>query len=213
MRSSLLSWAKSLCLASVVLWIPAAYSDSELQITFPQVFLEGIAYDLKTTSPFPSTEPSLQRAPVLRVNDSVYRGQTIDGQWLFADVTVSGTDTAQASLEMTGQIIQSEQVPVIPAWVSILPPLVAIGMALLIRSVLPALMLGLWLGAWALQGLSTKGFFIGLLTSFEVYVANAVADYDHATIMLFTFMIAGMVGVISRNGGCLLYTSPSPRDS
>ena len=106
MRSSLLSWAKSLCLASVVLWIPAAYSDSELQITFPHVFLEGIAYDLKTTSPFPSTEPSRQRAPVLRINDSVYRGQTIDGQWLFADVTVSGTDTAQASLEMTGQIIQ-----------------------------------------------------------------------------------------------------------
>lgn len=30
---------------------------------------------------------------------------------------------------------------------------------------------------------------------------NAVADRDHVTIMLFTFMIAGMVGVISRNGG------------
>ena len=43
--------------------------------------------------------------------------------------------------------LQSLDVPVIPSWVSILPPLVAIGMALLIRSVLPALMLGLWLGA------------------------------------------------------------------
>ena len=201
MRSSLLSWAKGLCLASMVLWIPAAYSDSALEIAFPHVFLEGIPYDLKATSPSPTTDQSRQSVPTLRVNDSLYPGQAIDGQWLFADVTVSGTGTAQTSLEMTGQVLHSEQVPVIPAWVSILPPLVAIGMALLIRSVLPALMLGLWLGAWALEGLSAEGFVIGLFTSFEVYVANAVADYDHATIMLFTFMIAGMVGVISRNGG------------
>jgi Na+/H+ antiporter NhaC len=49
--------------------------------------------------------------------------------------------------------------------------------------------------------MSLEGNFYGLFDSFEVYVVNAVADRDHVTIMLFTFMIAGMVGVISRNGG------------
>ena len=124
-----------------------------------------------------------------------------DGEWVFSDVTATGKGAAVVTLELAGEVVEQAEVPVIPAWVSILPPLVAIGMALLIRSVLPALMLGLWLGAWALEGLTAKGVFTGLFTSFEVYVANAVADYDHATIMLFTFMIAGMVGVISRNGG------------
>ena len=51
--------------------------------------------------------------------------------------------------------------------------------AALIRSVLPALMLGL--RAWALEGLSLK-VFVGLFTSFEIYVANAVADADHCSL-------------------------------
>ena len=89
----------------------------------------------------------------------------------------------------------------IPGWVSLLPALLAIGIALALRSVLPALIIGLWAGAWALQGLTLKGAFVGLLTSFEIFVTNAMADRDHATIILFTFMVAGMVGIISRNGG------------
>jgi Na+/H+ antiporter NhaC len=59
----------------------------------------------------------------------------------------------------------------------------------------------LWLGAWALNGLTVSGFFAGFLDGFDIYLTNAVADRDHVSIMLFTFMIAGMVGIISRNGG------------
>jgi Na+/H+ antiporter NhaC len=116
-------------------------------------------------------------------------------------VVAQDASTVQLRLMVNNTLASDGSVPVIPGWVSILPPLLAIGMALLLRSVLPALMLGLWLGAWALEGMSLEGIFYGLFDSFEVYVVNAVADRDHVTIMLFTFMIAGMVGVISRNGG------------
>ncbi|MCW8871874.1 MAG: Na+/H+ antiporter NhaC family protein [Xanthomonadales bacterium] len=86
-------------------------------------------------------------------------------------------------------------------WVSILPPLVAILMALVLRQVVPALFAGIWLGAWAIHGFSLQGAWIGLLESFEKYTLESLANPDHAAIILFTFMIGGTVGVISRNGG------------
>ena len=192
-------WAQ-LFLTCLLIGAPLTSTAAGAALTTPQVFLDGITYDVGATLPEVSagTDPT---PPLLRVNELLYTPERVGDQWVFSNVAVSGSSVAQLGLEHNGVPLRSLEVPVIPAWVSILPPLVAIGMALLIRSVLPALMLGLWLGAWALEGLSAEGVVIGLFASFETYVANAVADYDHATIMLFTFMIAGMVGVISRNGG------------
>ena len=70
-----------------------------------------------------------------------------------------------------------------------------------IRNVVPALLLGLWLGSTALQGFSPFGALKGLLDVFTVFIVNALANPDHAAIILFTMMIGGMVGIITRNGG------------
>jgi Na+/H+ antiporter NhaC len=77
----------------------------------------------------------------------------------------------------------------------------AIIFALSLKRVIPALFLGIWLGAWIINGFSANGLWSGLLESFQVYVLHALADPDHAAIILFSLMIGGMVGIISRNGG------------
>ncbi len=200
MRIGRLIGAQLAALALTVLYLPWANAASTPEVSLPQVFLQGIAYDLDVMAA-PDSLAEAADPPVLHVDDQVYIATPSTDSWRFNDVMVTASHSVRVELERDGQRAQQADIPTIPAWVSVLPPLVAIGMALLIRSVLPALMLGLWLGAWALEGLSGKGIFVGLFASFEVYVANAVADFDHATIMLFTFMIAGMVGIISRNGG------------
>jgi len=86
---------------------------------------------------------------------------------------------------------------------SILPPLLAIGLALLLRQVIPALFLGVWFGAWVVAGLDLQGLWSGLLASFDTYIVGAMADGDQASIVLFSMMIGGMVGIISANGGML----------
>ncbi len=93
------------------------------------------------------------------------------------------------------------QVRVLPGWVSVTPPLVAILIALLLKNVIPALLIGIWLGATALQSFSPGGAFKGLLDAFETYVVRALADVEHAQIILFSLMIGGTVGIITRNGG------------
>lgn len=89
----------------------------------------------------------------------------------------------------------------IPGWVSILPPLIAIVAALITKNVIPALFLGIWFGAFTINGFSLVGAFTGLLDAFQVFVLGALADPGHASIILFSFMIGGMVGIISKNGG------------
>ncbi len=85
--------------------------------------------------------------------------------------------------------------------VSVLPPLLAIGLALWLRQIIPALFIGIWVGAWALNGFTLAGLGMGLLEAFQVYLVTALADRDHASVILFTAMIGGMVGLITRNGG------------
>lgn len=93
------------------------------------------------------------------------------------------------------------QVAYFGTWLAILPPLLAITLALIFKRVIPALFFGLWLGAWLVEGLDARGLWTGLLDSFQVYVLNALANSDHAALILFTLMIGGMVGIVSRNGG------------
>jgi len=87
------------------------------------------------------------------------------------------------------------------SWVSILPPVLTIALALAFKRVVPALFVGIWMGAWAINGFSLAGAWTGLLDTFQLYVANALSNPDHTAIVLFSMMIGGMVGIISRNGG------------
>ena len=103
---------------------------------------------------------------------------------------------------MPTPILAQEATETIPiSWVSILPPLLAIVLALYLRQVIPALFMGLWFGAWAINGFTLAGFWLGLLESFQIHILNAVANTDHSAVILFSLMIGGTVGIISRNGG------------
>jgi Na+/H+ antiporter NhaC len=89
-------------------------------------------------------------------------------------------------------------VETIPGWLSIVPPLVAIGLALLFRNVLVALFLGVFSGALILFEWNPISAFA---RSIDTFIAPAVADGDHAKIIVFSVLLGGMVGIISRSGG------------
>jgi len=86
----------------------------------------------------------------------------------------------------------------LPAWTSILPPLLAIVLALLLRHVLLALVLGVWFGAFLVSGLSPVASFARLL---DTYIVNAIADRGHASILVFSLLLGGMLGLMTQSGG------------
>ena len=89
-------------------------------------------------------------------------------------------------------------------WWSVLPPLVAIGLALVFREVLLSLFVGVWVGAFIAAGLRIDSLYYLMVSLFDVlttYVLNALNDPGHLSIIVFSLLIGGMVAIISRNGG------------
>ena len=92
-----------------------------------------------------------------------------------------------------------------PLWMSILPPLVAIVMALLIKEVISSLFVGVLTGTFlmALYAGQSPASALGggLLRVVDTYVVGSLNDFDHVQIIVFTLIIGGMVRVITANGG------------
>lgn len=92
----------------------------------------------------------------------------------------------------------------IPMWLSILPPLLAILLALIFREVVLSLFVGVWSGAFIAGGLrfeSIPYFFLSFLQVVQKYIIEALNDTGHLSIVIFSLLIGGMVAIISRNGG------------
>ncbi|MGH1334765.1 MAG: Na+/H+ antiporter NhaC family protein [Aureispira sp.] len=91
----------------------------------------------------------------------------------------------------------------IALWWSIIPPLVAIFLALLFRQVLLALFMGILAGSWVVAGMPftpydiVKSFFSVL----DHYILGALNSSSHLSVLVFSVMIGGVVAIISRNGG------------
>ena len=82
-------------------------------------------------------------------------------------------------------------------WLSILPPIVAIGLAIKTKQVYLSLGLFVWLG-WTIM--SSWNPVTGLVRSVETYV-TAVTDLDNARVLMFSVLIGSMITLTQSSGG------------
>ncbi len=82
-------------------------------------------------------------------------------------------------------------------WTSILPPLVAIGLALILKEVVGSLLLGIYVGSLLLTPTEPGRALVRLATDF---LQNALANPTHTSVVLFSLMLGGMVGILARSG-------------
>lgn len=90
-------------------------------------------------------------------------------------------------------------------WLSVLPALIAIALSILTKNPVVALVLGIWCGAWTLEGFSAMGLLTSLFDVANTFVVQALAppdgSSDHMFIVIFSLLISGMMGIITKNGG------------
>lgn len=88
---------------------------------------------------------------------------------------------------------------------SLLPPLVAIFLAILLRRPIVALFAGVWVGAFLLERAGGEGAVTAVGTSFvdvfAVFFREQVTKQSRIEIVLFVVFMLAMVGVITRAGG------------
>lgn len=121
------------------------------------------------------------------------------GTLLLEDAIFSSAGSNEITIEAGGSKV-STTVRVVPGWLSILPPLVAILLALILRQVVISLFAGIWVGATIVFDYNVLG---GIFRVLDHYVVKGLSDTSHVQIILFSLMFGGMVGVISKNGGTI----------
>src|SRR5210317_2178921 len=157
----------SLTAAASLFMLLAFTSADALEIETPAVGLTDVPMDYAVTgaSPGETVELAFGEQRLTATADA-------DGQARFAGLAMAQSGVFELVAD-SGGVSESVKYRVIPAWVSTLPAVIAIVIALTLRNVIPALLLGLWIGATALNSFSFKGFGLGLLDSFQVFVRGA----------------------------------------
>lgn len=167
------------------------------QVNLPTIALQGVSVPIKVES-----------APANRL--FLLKAVSAEGQVVWqraSSVPETGIIETEVRLPDTGAFLWQWQVDgesgsgkvrVVPAWWSLLPALLAIVLALLLREVVLALFGGIWLGAWMVYGSDPFSVFLRVV---DTYLLNAYTDRDHMHIVLFSLLLGGMIGLITRAGG------------
>lgn len=110
-----------------------------------------------------------------------------------SEIKVRKLDDSPVIILQDSRVLYQSSPSVILGWLSFLPPLIAIVLALLTKEMLLSLFAGIWAGMTILMHYNpVKGFFGAL----DTYVVRSIADSGHTTIILFSFGFGGLIGLI-----------------
>ena len=86
---------------------------------------------------------------------------------------------------------------------SLVPPLVAIALAIALRQVIVPLLLAILAGAMILSGIEhgIGPFLRDTAVGFVTAIWNSVGEYDHVRALIFSLAMGAMVGVLEVGGG------------
>lgn len=108
------------------------------------------------------------------------------------------------TVRLNGETVATQSIRRIPGWLSLLPPVIAVALSILLRDVLVSLFAAVYSGAVLLWTNPFEAFVRSADTLILGEIAPSSddgADLGHATILLFTFFLGAMVAVMSRSGG------------
>lgn len=162
--------------------------NAKTSITFPEVMLKNTKTEFKVYS-----QDSLK---TIKINGITV---LLDKKKDYFTGTISLNND---NLVLEKNIISNNPI-VIPGWLSLLPPLFAIILALIFKEVIASLFIGIFFGA-AVIGFYTSsisGIFTAFFTVLDHYILNALANKSHLSVILFSLLIGSIVAVISKNGG------------
>lgn len=181
---------------------------SQLKVEYPSVILSNVPFDINVTALNKSGALDTTFCSTVKVEGLAQKfykekralsevGPFVNGVITIKNALLSKT-TAVTLSAPESNIFYNKKINVLPGILSLLPPLLAIVLALTLREVLLALFSGIWLGSIFLWDFNP---ITGLMRALDTYLIGSMADSSHAAIVIFSMTLGGMVGVISRSGG------------
>lgn len=182
------------------LYAPSGKAAEPVNIEPPKIILQNIEGELKFTDP--SRAEVLTDTVIISINGNAKSVIVEKGN---ASVPYKFTEKEELQIVYDSQSMPSIPVRPIPLWLSILPPLVAIIMAFLIKEVYSSLFIGTLVGASIIayyQGANALlAVFVGILDIVDTYMIETIIDHGHASVIVFLMLIGSTVAIVSLNGG------------
>lgn len=193
----LLLISAGLPLIAAVLW----HSNARAEDVPSRTVIKSVPFDYVPPEAFVSSNPEDDLPVTITIDDeTVYdstAGALMDDP---PDLTAERTGVQAVVLQAGGSSYVT-RVRSIDGILSILPPLVAILFALMFRQVVVALLAGVWLGSLILTGWQPLSSLMRIVDYYAVEVLSGEEGADHISIVIFTLLLGGMVGITSRMGG------------
>lgn len=188
--------AQRLIFFVILLLALACPVQAEISISAPSFTLSSVKTDLQIGGlDLENENPVLYKIEIAGVIASSGVALEKNLKTLTMKFKDSGTNQVKISIN---DVSASAEIRVVSGWLSILPPLIAIILALITREVISSLFVGIWFGSTLIFDYNPL---LGFLRALDKYLLNALADPGHAAIVIFSCALGGMVGVINRTGG------------
>ena len=174
-----------------ILFLLLPFNGNAIELELPEHPISGVEYTVPVIG---------NAANEVIINGKSYSVAQRDGEKNIRYTFKSGKQLLTVESQTAKNI---QEVNAVPLWLSAIPPLLAILLALLTREVLTSLFLGIFSGT-AILGWYSDGFtglFSGFLDIFQTKIIDALADRGHLSIVVFSMTIGAVVALISKNGG------------
>jgi Na+/H+ antiporter NhaC len=195
------------CMLLAVLVLPSDGFSQETQPEFerallpsvevPRVVFPGVPFDVKISARGIAPQDSVAFSLHFASGQLIREGVLTEQETTLEGVVLSEGETGGLVLRVAG-LTRSARLRTIPGLLTILPPILAILLAIVTRQVIVSLFLGIWLGATFIYGYNP---FSALLRTVDYYAVQAASDPGHVSIIMFSLLLGGMVGIISKSGG------------
>ena len=166
----------------------------------PKIILQHIEGDLTFTDPARLEVPS--DTVVVSING---KAQSVIVEKGVTTVPYKFEGQEELQIVYDSQSLPSVPVRPIPLWLSILPPLIAIVMAFLIKEVYSSLFTGILVAAAIIAYYNGANaflaIFVGILDIVDTYVITTISDSGHTSVIVFLMLIGATVAIVSLNGG------------
>lgn len=169
---------------------------AQIIIRPPAFALSGVEADFKIEGLDASSDKPLQFKIVVD-GQTLKSGISLPKDLQSVKLALPKWGTNEVSLTI-GKITATTKARCIPGWLSLMPPICAIALALITREVISSLFLGIWLGATLVFSYNP---FFGFLRALDKYILGSLADSAHSAIVIFSLCLGGMIGIINRTGG------------
>ena len=166
------------------------------RVVVPSLALSGISFELKGEG-FADT---LNNTKLKLISDDFSETLIINLTKGSFDTSLTIHNSGNFKVVVAGIEKEETSINVIPGYLSIIPPLLAIALALIFRQVIISLILGIYSGAFFIYGYNPLTAFLRLI---DKYIITAVSDVSHTQIIVFTLLFGGVIGLISRSGGTM----------